>query len=1797
MHRLLQIGLYALAGLCSAALTAQTCGDESALNDLSKYNSYGPVTQATVADAAALCDDAFAVSLSTVQTGSYDAGFQLLESESPPDEAGKKWTFSFRYRAAAERTFNFLLNSRKFGTYGDGGDHTYSARTLTATTEWKTFTTDFTSVRSASDAADDWRFYLLWAVGESTDDLFIDGIRFTEDVPSHTVPGTFYVSPDGSDANDGTSWELARRTLRAALADLIAGDELVIDDGIYVENNLKVLGLVGTADRPTVIRARNQWGAKITSDQQYNVHLKIESSEHVVVDGLEVYSTGTTRETNLHSGIESFGSNYVTVRNSFSHDCGCGGFGARDGDYITFERNVARDNAKISEYNCSGLSIYQPKQLDDAPGYHIIIRDNVLFENECRVPFSIFGFTVPTDGNGIILDDFNNTQDLNGDGIRNPPFLAETLIENNLVFSNGGSGIKTYETENVTIRNNTVWHNNYVIEEIRPSIGEIAAEVLGGEMKVYNNIAVKAFGQDGNAFFVQKLDGASVETRNNVFVGNVNDGGGVTDRAGDQEVSEDQQSYVKFAQQVPETIDATEFGTVDDFRQWFGLRAESPALNAGDNALAPADDLTGISRPQDGDRVDIGCYEGITEAVGPLPDDLTLNAEIQSTPEPITIDGDREGFFTSARQAMTKSLLGNVLAKADLSAAWWAVYDADNLYVAVEVTDDVLQSDSGDGAADDAVNIFIDGGNEKGGSYDANDLHLRVAYGDGGQVVEVGSGVAAGVDGAVFTTADGYSVEVAIPWSVIGVSAADGLTVGIDVIANDDDDGGADLEDVLAWQSTTAGAESDPSKFGEGTLTTVPPLPIIGKSAEAVAVDGARAGQWAGVESYDVARLVSGAATTRAGDLDAAWQSQWDDTNLYFFVSVADDTLVNDSDGWFYDDGIEIYIDAVNTKSFSYADLQYQITVERDNGDVIEDQKGNLGTGAVVSVVENGSGYDVEVALPWTALGVAPEPGLFLGLDVHAIDDDTGGAVDTKKTWFAEIDQSYQNPALFGTAYLQPDGDGDVDDPVGTDGTIASVTVPASFSPGETFPVTVEYTSTGTNDIFVRLESQGDYVLYATQEERRTVANGSGTITFDVTARDDVPLAADAYQVQTAIAPVGGDFSTRHANLTRVDLDCVADSGGGDVTGSIDLVIVPESFSPGETFPVSVDYTASGPADVYVLLESQGDYVLQAVKEERIAVTAGSGTLSFAVTAREDVPLATDAYQIQTVITTPGGGWEERLGFLTRVDLDCVEDSDGPVPIGEVGSSSANGSWTRVVLANTYDDPVVVMGALPMYGAQGAVPRVRNVSSNSFEWRVDEWEYLDGTHNREFVDYMVVEAGRHTLANGRSIEAGNTALGTAFTTVPLSPDLASGAVVFPSVNTVNEDQAVNVRVRGVTEYSFQMKLQEEENGGTLDGDRAHASETVGWIAVATGVTAGDGIDRSEAAATPNAVTQANYAIDFAQAYASDTRALFAHSQTYDGADAGITRYRQGAYTATGVRVFFQEEQSRDTEVKHTSEVVGYLILDGSGDLFPKAESPPPSENIRDEVIYDDALTDQWFDFSYGGTSDLADPNAASGATAIRFEPSDPNEAGISTYSGIDRTGTDLNSVRFQARSAGGAFTASVRYRSDLDTKGPWVDVPIGTSYGEVVASAVDLGSPTVVRVVDIRVPFGEVIYVDDLRLAYDEAPAAYSAPQPSSGGVVSLARADEAATLTVSPNPNDGRFRVLYELSAERGDLRLQLLDATGRLLEERGVAGVPGLNQLDFTPAEALPSGMYFVRLGSADGVVDLNRKVSVRR
>ena len=283
----------------------------------------------------------------------------------------------------------------------------------------------------------------------------------------------------------------------------------------------------------------------------------------------------------------------------------------------------------------------------------------------------------------------------------------------------------------------------------------------------------------------------------------------------------------------------------------------------------------------------------------------------------------------------------------------------------------------------------------------------------------------------------------------------------------------------------------------------------------------------------------------------------------------------------------------------------------------------------------------------------------------------------------------------------------------------------------------------------------------------------------------------------------------------------------------------------------------------------------------------------------------------------------EAIGYLAvGADGPLYGYPDRTNVIGETGTLSldqaSEDAWRTVSLRESYADPVVLMGPVSDNGGQPVHARVKNASSNSFEFQLEEWEYLDGSHTTETVPYVVCEAGTHELTDGTQVEAGTTELDDDGRSVPFERSFADRPVVFSAAQTHNGGQAVVTRQKAVSTSEFDCRVQEEEANG------AHVTETVGYLAVERGTGTVDGA-AFEAGRTPDTVDDSPRTVDFAGSYDAPP-AVLCDAQTADGNDTAAVRSL--ARDRTGIEVVVEEERSADSETNHTTEAIGYFALEG-----------------------------------------------------------------------------------------------------------------------------------------------------------------------------------------------------------------------------------------------------------------------------
>ncbi|MCX7843141.1 MAG: right-handed parallel beta-helix repeat-containing protein [Clostridia bacterium] len=403
---------------------------------------------------------------------------------------------------------------------------------------------------------------------------------------------TYYVSPDGSDSNDGLSPSNAFKSVRYACEKAGANDIVIVGDGEYREtNSIDILDKKASKQKPFILKAQNKWKAKIVSVSKYNV-IRVERSEHVIIEGLDI----SFEVPSIYFGICGENNNYLTIRDNIVHNCGSSGIQPNYSDNVLVEGNITYGNAKLNPNNGSGISVWHPKKMDESKGPGIIIRNNISFKNECRQNFP--GVGKPTDGNGIIIDDFKWTQQKGY-----PEYTKGALVENNLCFNNGGAGISVFLSDNVVVRNNTVWGNGYVTKNFFSDAAELSI-AESSHCQIYNNLAVST---DPNMFAIKFNLALDIVAKCNIA-------------AGKTKINIDNsKAFSEGNNKIFNTGDFKAAGIISPSKHLraanFMLSEGSPAIDSGYAKNAPEKDLNGNKRTIGG-APDIGAYEFGGELTG-----------------------------------------------------------------------------------------------------------------------------------------------------------------------------------------------------------------------------------------------------------------------------------------------------------------------------------------------------------------------------------------------------------------------------------------------------------------------------------------------------------------------------------------------------------------------------------------------------------------------------------------------------------------------------------------------------------------------------------------------------------------------------------------------------------------------------------------------------------------------------------------------------------------------------------------------------------------------------------------------------------------------------------------------------------------------------------------------------------------------------------------------------------------------------------------------------------------------------
>ena len=241
----------------------------------------------------------------------------------------------------------------------------------------------------------------------------------------------------------------------------------------------------------------------------------------------------------------------------------------------------------------------------------------------------------------------------------------------------------------------------------------------------------------------------------------------------------------------------------------------------------------------------------------------------------------------------------------------------------------------------------------------------------------------------------------------------------------------------------------------------------------------------------------------------------------------------------------------------------------------------------------------------------------------------------------------------------------------------------------------------------------------------------------------------------------------------------------------------------------------------------------------------------------------------------------------------------------------------HIEFTSTFSEPVIIANAVTRKDSEPFVIGISNVTSEGFDVKINEYNYQDGIHSQEILSYSVMEKGSYVLDDGSLVEAGTFEANGDISEILFETEFSSAPVVFTSTVSTNDINTVAGRTGGVNPSGFMHYLRRQEENGTK-----HGFETVAYMAWTPGITSVNGIT-FEVGTTPDSVTHNDYEIQLSHNF-DNLPFHFAGMQTMDGKDTSLAKITRADESSMTVRI--EEEQSKNSETRHTKEIVGFLIV-------------------------------------------------------------------------------------------------------------------------------------------------------------------------------------------------------------------------------------------------------------------------------
>ncbi len=280
-----------------------------------------------------------------------------------------------------------------------------------------------------------------------------------------------------------------------------------------------------------------------------------------------------------------------------------------------------------------------------------------------------------------------------------------------------------------------------------------------------------------------------------------------------------------------------------------------------------------------------------------------------------------------------------------------------------------------------------------------------------------------------------------------------------------------------------------------------------------------------------------------------------------------------------------------------------------------------------------------------------------------------------------------------------------------------------------------------------------------------------------------------------------------------------------------------------------------------------------------------------------------------------------------------------PIALGIINNFQVDKkTWHEVTFSSPMYNPSVVFGPASYNDEEPVTIRVKDITNFGFKYQFDEWDYQDGSHSNETISYLAISEGV-TRFGGLTMESAVVAdVNHTAKSVDFKNEFTTKPIVFTQVSSFEGGSAVVPRVENVSTLGFDLKVQEEQGN-----DNKHAKELVSYIAIEPGTYRySNGLTLIVGSDTFNHNFKS---LNFS---GIENPVFIASMQTTNGGDPSGLRYRD--LTTSSVQLKLEEEQSKDEEVWHTNEEVGYFIYG-----MEEVAALTASESLKESISLEEPI--------------------------------------------------------------------------------------------------------------------------------------------------------------------------------------------------------------------------------------------------